>query len=113
MARLFADENFPRPVVEALRSLGHDVLTVQQAGMANQAVSDEVVLAFATAQGRAVITVNRRHFFRLHASALHHAGIIICTQDADVGGMVQRIDQMVTSTKDLSGQLLRIIRPRR
>lgn len=26
MARLYADENFPLPVVEELRRLGHDVL---------------------------------------------------------------------------------------
>ncbi len=29
MARLYADEQFPRPVVEFLRNLGYDVLTVQ------------------------------------------------------------------------------------
>ena len=27
MARLYADEDFPYPVVERLRQLGHDVLT--------------------------------------------------------------------------------------
>jgi hypothetical protein len=32
MARLYADENFPPPVVERLRELGHDVQTVQEAG---------------------------------------------------------------------------------
>lgn len=30
MARLYANENFPLPVVEALRRLGHDVLTIQE-----------------------------------------------------------------------------------
>ncbi len=34
MARLYADEQFPRQVVEFLRALGHDVLTVQSAGNA-------------------------------------------------------------------------------
>ncbi len=34
MARLYADEQFPRPVVERLQNLGHDVLTVQAAGNA-------------------------------------------------------------------------------
>jgi len=29
MARLYADEQFPRRVVELLINLGHDVLTVQ------------------------------------------------------------------------------------
>jgi hypothetical protein len=32
MARLYADEQYPYPVVEFLRALGHDVLTVQEAG---------------------------------------------------------------------------------
>ena len=27
MAQIYADENFPLPAVEALRTLGHDVLT--------------------------------------------------------------------------------------
>lgn len=31
MARLYANENFPLRVVEALRQLGHDVLTVHHA----------------------------------------------------------------------------------
>ena len=29
MARLYANENFPLPVVNELRRLGHDVLTTQ------------------------------------------------------------------------------------
>lgn len=35
MAHLYADEQFPYEVVENLRNLGHDVLTVQEAGKAN------------------------------------------------------------------------------
>jgi hypothetical protein len=37
MALFYADENFPLPVVEALRRLGHDVLTVEEDGKAHQA----------------------------------------------------------------------------
>jgi hypothetical protein len=33
MARLYADEDFPLPVVEELRHLGHDVRTVQDADL--------------------------------------------------------------------------------
>jgi Domain of unknown function (DUF5615) len=29
MARLYADENFPLPVVTVLRRLGHDIVTIQ------------------------------------------------------------------------------------
>ena len=32
MARLYANENFPLPVVEELRRLGHEVLTTYEAG---------------------------------------------------------------------------------
>ena len=33
MSRFYADEQFPYAVVEHLRNFGHDVLTVQEAGM--------------------------------------------------------------------------------
>jgi predicted nuclease of predicted toxin-antitoxin system len=62
MARLYADEQYPYPVVEYLRALGHNVLTVQEAGKANQKVPDSEVLAFATIEQRAVVTQNRKDF---------------------------------------------------
>ena len=43
MARFYADENFPLPVVEELRKSGHDVLTIQEDGLGGQAVPDETV----------------------------------------------------------------------
>ena len=36
MARLYSNENFPLPVVLELRRLGHDVVTTQEAGLANE-----------------------------------------------------------------------------
>ncbi len=45
MARLYADENFPYPTVEALRRLGHDVLTAGEAGQAGLGIADEEVLS--------------------------------------------------------------------
>ena len=41
MARLYANENFPLPVVEHLRELGHDVLTTTEAGRHDQALPDD------------------------------------------------------------------------
>jgi len=41
VARLYANENFPLPAVEQLRRLGHNVLTVQETGKAEQSLSDE------------------------------------------------------------------------
>ena len=62
MARLYSNENFPLPVVEELRRLGHAVLTPREAGETGKSVPDEQVLAFATAEARALITPNRKHF---------------------------------------------------
>jgi hypothetical protein len=39
LACLYADENFPFPAVEALRRLGHDVLTAREAGQAGSGVA--------------------------------------------------------------------------
>lgn len=41
MARLYADENFPLPIVELLRSEGHDVLTTEEAGNSGAGIPDE------------------------------------------------------------------------
>jgi hypothetical protein len=51
MAYLYANENFPLQVVEALRVLGHEVL-------ANQSIPDEQVLDFAIQNRRSLLTLN-------------------------------------------------------
>ena len=76
MTRLYADEQYSYPVVVFLQTLGHDVLTVQEAGRANQKISDPEVLAFASSDRRAVITQNRKDFVRLHTLQPDHEGII-------------------------------------
>src|SRR5262249_15692350 len=70
MARLYADEDFRLPVVEGLRRLGHDVLTVQEAGRGNQGIDDATVLADAIADQRAVLTHNHADFKSLHRQGL-------------------------------------------
>jgi predicted nuclease of predicted toxin-antitoxin system len=84
MAWLYANEQFPFEVVENLICLGHDVLTVQAAGNANLKVPDDQVLDFATSNDRVVLTLNRKDFKRLHRYQPSHAGIIICTDDANI-----------------------------
>jgi hypothetical protein len=53
---MYSNENFPLPVVEELRRLGHDVLTIQETGKAGQAERDEVVLEYAVVDDRALLT---------------------------------------------------------
>lgn len=111
MARLYSDEDFSYPVVEELRRLGHEVLTVQEAGQGNAGVTDSAVLAFAIGQDRAVLTFNRRHFINLHRRVSSHRGIIVCTRDDDVVGLAFRIHQAVMNGPTLDNQLLRVNRP--
>src|SRR5437588_594511 len=81
MSLLYADENFPLGAVVQLRALGHDVLTAFEAGQANQKIPDPAVLAYAVSLGRAILTINRRHFIKLHKTTATHSGIVVCTNE--------------------------------
>lgn len=111
MARLYSNENFPLPVVLGLRALGHDVLTVQETGRADQAVEDAAVLAFAVEERRAVLTLNRLHFLRLHRQSPGHFGLVVCTFDPDFDRQARRIHEAVTALPSLVGQVVRVNRP--
>ncbi len=109
MANLYADEQFPLPFVELLRSLGHDVLTVQEAG--NAGLPDSDVLAFATKNKRIVLTQNRRDFFRLHNQNPAHQGIIACTDDKNLYRLATRINDAICAEDTLEGKVIRVNRP--
>lgn len=111
MARLYTNENFPLPAAEELRRLGHDVLTIQEAGNSGRAIPDEQVLAFAKAQQRVVVTLNRKHFWRLHQERPDHAGIVACTFDLDFNALAQRVHDALQAEPELAGALLRVNRP--
>ncbi|MEG5053587.1 MULTISPECIES: DUF5615 family PIN-like protein [unclassified Microcoleus] len=108
MACLYADEQFPRQVVQNLRSLGHDVLTVQEAG--NAGLPDEDVLAFAIIENRAVVTVNRRDFFQMHKLQPDHYGIIACTRDDDIARLTANINDAISIAQTLTGKVIRVYR---
>ncbi len=111
MARLYADENFPLPVVDELRRLGHDVLTIHEDGKSNQRFPDHAVLSAATKLERAILTTNRRHFIQLHLASARHAGIVACTYDPDFKRQAARIDAALSLSAPLVGQLIRVNRP--
>lgn len=108
MTKLYSNENFPLPAVEELRALGHDVITSFEAGQANRLVPDKEVLNYAKEQGRAVITLNRRDFIKLHRLAPRHAGIIVCSVDPDNSAMAGRIDESIREQNPLDNKLIRI-----
>jgi hypothetical protein len=111
MAELDTDENFPLPTVVELRLLGHDVLRAQDAGQAGQKIPDPQVLAFAISQGRAVVTLNYRHFVKLHKQATSHCGIVVCTRHTDFLALGQRIHQAILANTPLPNKLVRVNKP--
>jgi len=65
----------------------------------------------ASADGRGILTLNRKHFVLLHAKLPSHAGIVVCTLDPDFEGQAQRIHDALQSPPQLNGQLVRVNRP--
>jgi hypothetical protein len=60
-ARLVLDEMFSPAIAAAFRDLGHDVIAVAERGEL-RAMSDEDVFAWATSQGRWLLTENVKDF---------------------------------------------------
>ncbi len=111
MARLYSNENFPLPAVLELRRLGHDCATIAESGNSNIQMPDAEVLAYATAEARAVITLNRRHFIALHQQQPNHAGIVVCTVDPDFVALARHIHEAVSPFHGgIAGQLIRVTR---
>jgi predicted nuclease of predicted toxin-antitoxin system len=111
MASFYADEQFPIQVTELLRNLGHDVLTVQEVGNANQRIPDDQVLAFAVNQERSILTINRVDFIRLHRRDNEHFGIVVCTNNRNWEQFAARVDDAVKAEESLRGKLIRVLRP--
>ena len=111
MAKLYANENFPVETVLTLRKLGYDVVTTHEAGNSNLKIPDEEVLAFAIANGRAIISVNRKDFKRLHRLYPLHFGIIICTKNDDFENFAECIHKVLLQYgEDISNQLIKVYR---
>lgn len=111
MARFYTNENFPVPAVEALRGLGHDVLTTHESGSSGLAIPDEEVLSFAISQQRVLVTFNRQDFIRLHKQNSNHSGIVVCTFDADFIGLAERIHNSINLYSSYDGVLIRVNLP--
>jgi predicted nuclease of predicted toxin-antitoxin system len=113
MAKIYSNENFPLPVVEFLRSLGHDVCTTRDAGNDGQSIPDEKVLEYAVHTGRILLTLNRIDFLRLHRLNSDHHGMILCTFDGNFKAQAERIDALLRENPKPEGQLLKVNRPNR
>ena len=77
----------------------------------NQVHEDEAVLEFACADERVLLTLNRKHFIRLHQIRPDHGGITACTFDPDFVGQAVRLHAAIESESSMMGKLIRINRP--
>jgi hypothetical protein len=111
MSKFYTNENFPLPAVQALRAFGYDALTSLEAGKANQSISDEDVFAFSRQPERILLTVNRKHFIKLHITNPDHPGIIAGAFDPDFAGMAKRVSEATQQNEPIAGKLVRINRP--
>lgn len=110
MARLLADEDFPMPAVHQLRLRQHDVWAVEESDKAGTRWPEDEVFREAQAQGRTLLTLNRRYFLALHYRHPGHAGLIVCTYNPDFAQLSAMIHDVVSRTSSLAGQCLRIYR---
>lgn len=81
MKLLLDEDSQGAALVRLLRAAGHDVETVNEAGLTSQ--DDSTVLAYARRTGRVLLTRNGRDFLRLHQADNRHLGILMEHQDAD------------------------------
>lgn len=107
---LVADENFSHQTCELLKAYGHDLVTLNDLGLAQIAFPDDQVLLKATELGRCLLTFNRADFIKLHKQDDQHAGIIVCTYNRDSIQLAEKINEVIQSKESLLRQLIRIYR---
>lgn len=83
---------------------------MHETGKSEQAWPDEDVLEYASHDERAIVTFNRRHFIRLHHTQSDHAGIVVCSVDANFEALAARIDRALIGFSTLKGVLVRVNR---
>lgn len=73
--KIFANENLFDPIIEYLRSIGHDVLSIREAGLCG--ISDDEVYQLACKENRMIITMDKdfSRMFRFPPEAC--GGIIV------------------------------------
>ena len=109
--RLLLDEDVWQGLAAALREAGYDAVSVTEVG--SKGLSDEEILAEATAAGCAVLSHNIQHFAPLAEACffqnIPHAGIIVARQ-FEKGELLHRLlALMETLTSETLANTLRFV----
>lgn len=109
--RLLIDEDSQAlRLVNLLRNAGHDVITVNEAGLMSK--PDTVVLNYARLEGRLLLSRNCDDFLALHTANPNHPGILAVYQDPDPSKnmsyltIVKSIANLETSGYSLASQFI-------
>lgn len=87
--RFYADQHYPAPVTAGLRRRGIDISTAQEAGLCGASDADQ--LAFASGQGRVLLTFDS-DFLALHQAGVTHTGIVWCPATKyGIGALLQML----------------------
>ena len=96
--KLLLDEHIWEGLAEALTQRGYDAVHIT--GEEQSGIDDESLLAFATAEGRAVLTYNARHFVPLvklwYEAGREHAGVVLSIQ-LPPGELLRRVERLLTT----------------
>ena len=109
--KLLIDEDAQDKVlVKLLRQAGHEVITVNEAGLMSH--PDFIVLDYARNADRILLTLNCRDFQFLHAADSHHPGILAIYQEANPSkkmsfkAIVNAIANLETAKVPLANQFI-------
>ena len=96
--RLLLDSHVWEGLAAALVKKGYDVVHINHTEY--RRVDDDIVLAFAASQGRAVLTFNHQHFAPLarlwYEAGREHFGIILSIQ-LPQGELLRQADNLLTA----------------
>ncbi|WP_375515355.1 DUF5615 family PIN-like protein [uncultured Nostoc sp.] len=69
-----------------------------------------LLISVAILENRAVLTINRRDFFKLHNIKPKHTGIIACKYDLNWNRLATNIDVVISTESTLTGKVIRVNR---
>lgn len=107
MLRYYFDEHIKGPIARGLRLRGIDVLTAQEAELADQELSDPYQLRHAASLNRVLVSEDR-DFVALAYSHTPHAGIILLQRRLGIGQCIEYLELMtqITEPDEIRDQLI-------
>ncbi len=108
---LYTDEDVHAALAVELRRRGYDAESCHEAGRGNRAIPDEEQLAYATEQGRVIITFNAADYILLDqewkAAGRQHIGIVVSPKINDLGELLRRVTHHLdTTSPDIQRDIL-------